>query len=131
MHEGGAPSGNQNARRHGWTSAKHPVPIEEILAAADTAAAKGDLDVMRKAVRALHWHGEHESARLVEAQIEAIRFQRRQDRNAAGGSSEITKFAPSDTESDQNNSARQIVHENGHRPATPPQNRTARGYRRI
>lgn len=68
--------GNQHARRHGWTSAQHPAPIQAILTAVDTAvshiysgndpAAIADaFTTLRKAERALRFRQEHEAARLV------------------------------------------------------------------
>ncbi len=71
--DGGQP-GNQNARRHGWTSRTHPTPIADILAAADAAVARGDLATLRKAERALRFRNANEEAHAVRQAIEIAHF---------------------------------------------------------
>lgn len=69
---GGQP-GNQNSRRHGWTSRHHPASDEQLAQALAEAARQGDDVTVDHVARALTWRGQREAARLARRLARRIR----------------------------------------------------------
>lgn len=60
----GGQAGNQNARRHGWTSRHNPTTDDELTQALAEAARQGDDATVDRVARALAWRGHKEASRV-------------------------------------------------------------------
>jgi len=68
----GGQRGNQNARRHGYTSRLRPVPADQLLTDAKRAAQRRDRPALKAIARGLQFHGKHSAATKVRKLLAAL-----------------------------------------------------------